>query len=112
MSTEKRLTRVEDKLDDLKEDVVELKTDMKYLLPKVEQHITGDNKIINELAPVLEKLPTIVQIAEDYTYEKRKKEEKAKKRKERNEKWKSIATKVGLVSAVVGIVTGIVRTFF
>ena len=112
MSTEKRLTRVEDKLDDLKEDVVEMKTDMKYLLPKVEEHITGDKKIIYELAPVLEKLPTIVQIAEDYNYEKRKKAEKAKYKKERNEKWKAIATKVGLVSAVVGIITGVVRTFF
>lgn len=97
---ERRIDRLESKVDAIKEDVTELKTDMKHLMPKIEEHITGDKKIINALAPVIDKLPSLIEIVENDQYEKRKKAEK-------REKLKSLTTKLGLLSLIVGIGAGI-----
>lgn len=97
---ETRIDRLETKVDDIKEDVVELKTDMKHLMPKIEEHITGDKKIINHLSPVLDKLPALIQIVENDQFEKRKKEEKA-------QKLKTLTSKLMLLSIIVGIGAGV-----
>jgi len=99
---ENRIDRLEDKLDSVKEDVVELKSDMKYLMPKIEEHITGDKKIINHIAPVIDKLPSLIEIVENDQFEKRKKQE-------RREKLKSLTSKLLLISTLVGIGAGISR---
>ena len=74
-----RFQRLEDKVDNVKEEVTEIKTDIRIHMSKIEEHVAGDNKIITHLAPLLEKLPTIIQVVEDYTFEKRTKEERNKK---------------------------------
>jgi sugar-specific transcriptional regulator TrmB len=94
--------RLESKIDIIKEDVTELKTDMKYLMPKIEEHITGDKKIINALAPVIDKLPNLIEIVERDQYKKFKKAE-------RNEKIKYYTSKLLLLSLVVGIGAGITK---
>lgn len=104
MATEARLTRVENKIDKVSDDVIELKSDMKHLMPKIEEHITGDKKIINEIIPLLEKLPTIIEIAEIHKYEKLKSEEKTKYKKK-------LILNLGIVSTVVGIIVGVVKAF-
>ena len=99
---EKRLTRVEEKLDKVHEDVIELKSDLKHLIPKVDEHITGDKKIINHIGPLLEKLPALVEIVEEHQYEK-------KKMKENKEKMKNMVMGLGVVSTFVGIVIGVTK---
>ena len=99
---ETRIDRLENKLDAVKEDVTELKTDMKHLMPKIEEHITGDKKIINHLAPVIDKLPNLIEIVERDQYEKMKKEEK-------REKFKTLTAKLLFLSTIVGIGAGITK---
>ena len=77
MNNDNRIIRLEDKIDLIKDEVSELKTefikqksDIKLYLKKVEEHIVGDNKIINELKPVLSKLPDIMTMAEEYNEDK------------------------------------------
>lgn len=70
MSNELRFQRIEDKVDVIKQDVSEIRSDMKVHLSKVEEHITGDKKIIDELRPVLAKLPQIVEMAEEHHFAK------------------------------------------
>lgn len=99
---ETRIDRLETKLDAVKEDVTELKTDMKHLMPKIEEHITGDKKIINHLAPVIEKLPNLIEIVENDQYEKRKK-------KERADRIKALTGKLLILSSIVGIGAGLTK---
>lgn len=97
---EKRIDRLEDKVDAIKTDVAELKSDMKHLMPKIEEHITGDKKIINHLTPVIDKLPALIEIVERDQFEKMKRKEKA-------EKLKNLTAKLGFISLLVGIGAGI-----
>ena len=99
---ELRFQRIEDKVDDLKVDVTEIKIDMKHHMDKVEEHITGDKKIINEISPLLEKLPGLVEIVEDHAYAKRVKAE-------RKEKAAEIGKRIGFVSMCIGIIAGIAK---
>lgn len=102
MSNEVRFQRMEDKIDSVKEDVTEvkievneIKSDIRNHMNKVEAHVAGDNKIINELQPILNKLPHIVEMAEEYHVSKQ-----IKKRV-----WKY----VGGFGLITGIVGGLVK---
>jgi len=102
MKVDNRIERIEDKLDKVQHDVIEMRIDMKHMLPKIEEHIAGDKKIINELIPVLEKLPLIVEIAEIHQFQELKK-------KERNLKVKYWSTRLGLISIIIGGIAGITK---
>ena len=102
MSNEERFQRIEDKVDNLREDVIEIKVDMKHHIEKVEEHITGDKKIINEIQPLLAKLPGIVEIVEDHAFDK-------KLKKKRAETIKHYGSRLGLLSLIIGIVTGVIK---
>lgn len=106
---EKRLTRVEEKVDIVRDDVTELKSDMKHLMPRIEEHITGDKKIINHITPLLEKLPTIVEMAESHQFEKMKRKEKLEIRQAKVQWFKDTSTKVGLFSLVLGMVVSVIK---
>lgn len=99
---EVRFQRLEDKVDAIKEDLNEVKTDMKLHMQKVESHISQDEKIINYIGPVLEKLPQLTQIVEDYNFEKQLKERK----KESLSKW---TKRLGLASLIIGMAAGTVK---
>lgn len=109
--SEERLQRLEDKVDKVKDDVHELKTDFKIHTTEMANkmqvfgdHITGDQKIINEISPLMQKLPDLVEIVKEYQYEK---ETKRRKR----EKIKTFMTKAGMISIVVGILAGLKKIF-
>lgn len=102
MSNEVRFQRMEDKIDSVKEDVTEvkievneIKSDIKHHMKKVESHVAGDNKIINELQPILNKLPHIVEMAEEYHISKQMK--------------KRVMKYVGVFATVLGIFGGLVK---
>lgn len=92
---ESRFQRLEDKVDDVREDVGELRSDMKLYMRHIEDHIAGDKKVIDKLVPVLDKLPQIVEVAEQHQFEK---------------KMKKKATKaLAVVATVAGIAVSISR---
>lgn len=100
--SEKRFQRMEDKIDSVKQDVVEvklevseMKTDIRHHMSRVEDHVAGDKKIINELQPVLAKLPHIVEMAEEY--------QTSKQIKKRAYKY------LGTTALLVGILGGLVK---
>jgi len=106
-----RLERLENKVDQLKDDVSELKTDFKVHVARMDQrldrfadHIEGDNKIINHIEPLLNQLPIITKLIEDFQYS-----EQSKAR--RNERIKTITLKLTLVSVTIAIIGGVLKFF-
>lgn len=101
MSTqETRFQRMEDKIDSVREDVTEvktevqsMKTDIKHHMKKVEEHVAGDKKIINEIQPLLARLPQIIEMAEEYHV--------SKKLKDR------VLKSLGIIGMLVGILAGL-----
>ena len=113
-----RIGRIEQRVDEIKDDVTELKIEshvQKEMLHSmktgledhyeiVQRHVLGDNKIITEIQPLLNVLPHLAEMVEDHKY---RRENTAR----RNEKLKNTSVKLGLVGATVGILTGLVKFF-
>lgn len=98
---------LEVKVDKINTDVVELKYKVQSMdeklddhMKEIKEHVAGDKKIIDRLMPVLDKLPIIVELAEERSFE-------LKKRKEFKEKLSNYSLKLGIISVLVGIVVGI-----
>jgi uncharacterized protein YqeY len=110
-----RIARIEMRVDEIKDDVAELKADgkiqrevlrdikddIKNYNVTVKGHVAGDEKIISELVPLLKILPDMIS---DYNYNKKKKEL-------RDERLKLYATKLGIISVSVGIIYTAVKLF-
>lgn len=110
-----RIARIETRVDEIKDDVAELKADskihrevlkdikddIKRYNVEVKGHVAGDEKIISELVPLLKSLPDIIS---DYNYNKKKKQE-------REEKLKLYGTKLGIISVSVGIIYTAIKIF-
>lgn len=94
---DKRLTRVEDKIDGVKSEVVELRTEFKNHMKVVQEHIIGDNKIIDNLNPLLDNLKELV---DDYKFKKTK----TKRHKESLLLW---TKRLGLISAIISVIYSI-----
>lgn len=114
-----RFGRLEDKVDKIKDDVHEIKHNniaickvIEMHMETIEDHITGDNKIITKIEPLLNELPSIISMVKSYEVDKeivnRRRQEKTDKR----EKITDYGKKIGLVSLIVGIITSVVKTFF
>lgn len=108
MTDKNRLERLEGKVDTIKEDIFELKSEFKVhvvnmenKLDTFEKHIAGDNKIINHISPIIEKFPVIIEIVEEYNFEK-------KKKAERNSKIKAFSIKAGIVGTIITAITAII----
>lgn len=115
---ERRFERIEIRVDEIKEDVgllkaesrfnneaiKELRGDIKKYTLEVKSHVAGDNKIITEIAPLIEVLPSIKDIVAEKMYKDRLK-------KERTDKLKRISIKVGIWGTVIGTIAGIARLF-
>lgn len=101
MSTqETRFQRMEDKIDSVKQDVTEvkvevqeMKSEIKHHMQKVEEHVAGDKKIINEIQPLLARLPQIIEMAEEYHV--------SKKLKDR------VLKTLGILGMLVGVLAGL-----
>lgn len=92
---ESRFQRLEDKVDTLKQDVTEIKVNMKTHITKIEEHIAGDKKIISEWLPVVKLVPQLQEVIQNHNFQK----ELNKKR---------IAL-VKNISALLGILFGIIK---
>lgn len=108
---ETRFSRLESRVDEIKDTVSELKAnskvqneiikdlkdDFKEHTSLVKEHVAGDTKIITELQPLL---GTLSEIVDDYSYKKETKRRKM-------DKIKYYTARLGLVSLVVGVIVGI-----
>lgn len=111
MFDEKRMERVENKVEQINDSVVDLKIDVAKIntkldthISRIEDHILGDNKVINHIQPMVEKMPLIMEILEEYNYIKNSKlRSKAK--------LEHTIKKFTLVSVLLGIVYSIMRIF-
>lgn len=103
-----RFSRLEARVDEIKDDVAEVKAqqmitshnvdDLKGYIKEqteiVKSHVTGDDKIITEIGPIIE----------EFRYQQERK-------KRRIESAKIAGLKLSLVSGVVGIIVGIFKIF-
>lgn len=94
-----KLDKVTDDVIEVKMDVVEIKTLLKISNNKMEDHIAGDNKVIDQLVPILGQLSEMVQ---DHVYNKTNS-------KKRSEKLKSVAIKLGIAGTILSMLTGAAR---
>lgn len=81
-----KLDKLEQKVDVLKEDMAELKADVKAHIATsqvhmdvIKSHIAGDQKIINAIEPLIKELPDLVEIVRQYNFEKELKERRKEK---------------------------------
>tara|TARA_R100001086_G_scaffold249698_1_gene190432 strand:- start:5267 stop:5587 length:321 start_codon:yes stop_codon:yes gene_type:complete len=102
VKTDGRMDRLEVKVDSIKDDVSELKADFRVHVSKMDtrmevfaDHIQGDNKIINEIQPLIEQLPKMAKIVKEYEY-----------KKTRNKK---LMQGLGVVAVIVGILSGLAK---
>ena len=98
MGTDRRIERIENRVDEIKDDVAELKGDFKTHTRLIEDHITGDQKIITEIQPLLSAIPHITEMAKEYTYNKENKTR-------RQARIKSLSLRFGLGATILGIIT-------
>jgi hypothetical protein len=103
--------RLESKVDKVQEDVFNLRADFNVHTSKIESkldifedHIAGDNKIINHIEPMLNKIPDIMQVVEDYRYEARKRAEAEEARRRFSMKVRTYGGIVAIVATIIGLV--------
>lgn len=58
---EDRVERLDGKIDAIKDDVAELRTDLRVFTIQIEKHVMGDEKIITEIVPVLSQLKVFLE---------------------------------------------------
>ena len=113
VSQDERFNRIDDKIDRVKDSVSELKTEMALINTKfeshikiVEEHVAGDQKIIDVLVNII---PELSEMAEYQKARRIIQEDKKAKREERVAKLKSWSAGLAVVATVVGIVAGVLR---
>lgn len=103
-----RLENVEQKVDKVYLELSEVKSKVANIEGKldthmsyIEQHVAGDTKIIREIQPLIEKLPYIAKVVEDYRYNEMAKEKK-------KEDLMIAAKKVCMATSIVGVIATII----
>ena len=113
---ERRFDRIEERVDQIKDDVGELKVttsvqtaliqemkeDMKTHTQLVRDHVTGDDKIITHIEPLLSALPDLNNMINDFNYKQENKKRKFGKMKE-------LSLKLGLLTGFFGILFGLLK---
>lgn len=110
MISEERFNRMEDKLDKTSDKVIGLESEFKNMARKyedhielVQEHIAGDQKIIDQLEDLV---PQLKEMTQDHLIRKSIREEKKKKR----ELFTSYVTDISKVLGIVSVVAGTIYT--
>jgi predicted RNase H-like nuclease (RuvC/YqgF family) len=111
MSNEKRLERLEEKVDNLKDNMTDLSSDFRQHTTMIEgklelfqQHVESDSEVIKELKTFSAELPAIKEIAEEFKFKKQLE-------KRAISKLKKTGAVLGLVSIVLGIGASFLKIF-
>lgn len=97
---EENQDKLSDKQDKLHEELVEVKSDIKVFVHKVEEHVSSDKKIASEIEPLVQILPSLASMVKDHEFKKERSKRIVKK-------GKMLGMFLGIVSTVVGIAVGI-----
>jgi hypothetical protein len=97
-----RFARIEVRVDEIKEDVTELKTEFRIHKDLIEEHVVGDQKIIKEIQPLLAAIPSIERMVGDFEYKK-------ENRRRNKEKLKNAGVKLGISATLLSIMLGILK---
>lgn len=107
---ESRFDKLDNKIEKVREDVSELKVDLKAHIVEskinmdvIRDHVAGDKKIINAIEPLMSELPDLVNIIKEYQFNKLKKQ---KKLSFLNITKSKIAILVGVIT-IIGSIYGI-----
>lgn len=106
---ETRFTRLENRVDEIKDDLAEvkaeqkvnamslhdLKEDIREQTKAVLGHVAGDEKIITEIAPIIE----------EFRFQQEKK-------KRRNESLKTWGLRLGIPATIIGMLAGAAKFWF
>lgn len=97
---ESRFQRLEDKVDVIKDEVAELKSDMKVHMAMVERHVSSDERIIQKINPLLDKFDEVVEVVEEHKFDKKLRQKKM----QAISKW---TKRLGLVSVIISVIIGL-----
>lgn len=108
---ETRFERLDEKVDDLKFELVEVRSDIKMYAADVQKHVAGDEKIISEIVPILNQFRNFMdtdlrdlKTMAEYEKAKRIMQDQDKKKKAKLKTYLSIAAKViAIVSVLAGL---------
>lgn len=106
---DKRLDKLEDshdklhdKVDEIKEEMMETKSELKLFNQQVESHVSSDQRIAAQIAPLVALTPKLSEMVEEHNFNKTK-------RIKRIRKAKTIALYLGIIGTLVGIAVGIAK---
>ena len=100
--SEERFNRLDDKIDEVKEDVAELKGEFKTHITLIEERTSNDVQILRELQPLLEAIPSIETMVGDFEYKK-------ENRRRNKDKLKSAGVKLGISATLISIALGALK---
>lgn len=106
---EDRVHKLDDKIDLIKEDVGEMRGEMKLFSHKIERHVAGDEKIINAIVPTLNQFKLFMENDLE-TIKSLVKYEEARliNEKLKAEKKKKLQTNLAIISTVVSLIGGLI----
>ena len=101
---QKRFDKLEEKVEEVKDDINELKVEFRVHTELMREHVAGDSKIIQQITPLLDALPDLKDIVTEYHLDKREAKKKAQERT-------VILDKIKIVSGILGII-GMISAYF
>ena len=112
---EDRFERLDDKVDDVKLEVVELRGDLKRYTSEIIKHVDGDEKIITEIMPTLMLFRNFVENdlkdIRDIILKEKAKEITEKQTTKSKESFKLTATIFATLAGIVATVVGVYHKF-
>lgn len=119
---EQRFARLETRVDEIRDDVSEVKSDLKLRTELIKNdihglkdefarhteavisHVAGDEKIVTEIQPLLKVIPLLKEVAEDHNYRKLKKQE-------RTDKLKYWGLRIGVATGAISLLSALISFF-
>lgn len=110
-----RFERLDDKVDNVKLEVVELRGDIRRYTSEIIKHVDGDEKIVTEIMPTLLVFKRFIehdlQDIKEIILKERAKEITAKESNKNKEAFKLTATIFATLAGIVATVIGVFRGF-
>jgi hypothetical protein len=110
-----RFERLDDKVDNVKLEVVELRGDIRRYTSEIIKHVDGDEKIVTEIMPTLLVFKHFIehdlQDIKEIILKERAKEITAKESTKNKEAFKLTATIFATLAGIVATVIGVFRGF-
>lgn len=97
---DKRLDRLEEKVDVIQENQIEMKADLRVFTDEVRNHVSADQRIAAQIEPLVSLVPQLASMVEDHKV-------KRANRLNRVRRAKTMALYLGIIGGVVSIAVGL-----